>query len=189
MNNISPDSLSIMQSSEDDTLSSVSEMDENEFQRMWGKESLAKPNLANPYETRSEQFNGESSSIEIKFDQPVIAPPPDQEIREYFHARQKWVGYVAEIGQETFLATLVPIVGEGSDLEAEIYLEDVEPSDRDLVEPGAVFYWSIGYLIKPSGNRCRASQIRFRRLPPWANDKLEAAHAKAQELMSFLDEE
>lgn len=105
-----------------------------------------------------------------------------------FKAIQKWEGYVIEVHKETFFARLIPIVGEGTDQNAEIYIEEVEPADRKLIKPGAVFYWSIGYLEKSSG-RHRDSYIRFRRLPAWSQRELEAAKEKANRLKKLLNVE
>ena len=141
-------------------------------------------------QTRGIDLNEDSHSQALdipNLDQLLIIPPFPQS-QEYFNVKQKWEGYVLEVGQDTFRARLVPIVGEDADLEAEIFLTDVEDSDQVLVEPGAVFYWSIGYAIKPSGNRYQASFIRFRRLPPLTKEKLEVARAKAKQLMNFFDE-
>ena len=104
-----------------------------------------------------------------------------------FRVIQKWEGCVIEVYEETFLARLVPIIGEGADQEAEIYIEEVDPADQVLIEPGAVFYWSIGYLDKPSG-RHRESCIRFRRLPVWTQRRLKAAEKKAKVLQELLNE-
>lgn len=172
----------------DVTLGPASEADEEKWSSITGLGHFIKSNLGNADQTYVDLLNGESYTLGVNKIQFLIVPPSLCQPHEYFHVRQKWEGYVIEVGQDTFWARLVPITGEGSDLEAEIYLEDVELPDRPLVEPGAVFYWSIGYIVKPSRNRYRASLIRFRRLPPWTRDKLEAARAKAEKLMSLLDE-
>ena len=90
-----------------------------------------------------------------------------------------------EVGEDTFLARLTPIVGEGPDQEAEIYLDEVDEEERSLIEPGAVFYWSIGYLDTPSGRK-RQSVIRLRRLPAWTRRELEAARVEAARLRDLL---
>ena len=78
---------------------------------------------------------------------------------------QTWRGQVLAIGEDSFIARLEDLHGKISDEEAEILLEEVVTDDRDLVIRGAVFYWSVGYLVKIRGQRWRASQVRFRRLP------------------------
>ena len=45
--------------------------------------------------------------------------------------------------------------------------EEISPSDLQLVAPGAVFYWRIGYVDEVNGQRRRTSDFSFRRLPQW----------------------
>lgn len=99
---------------------------------------------------------------------------------------QNWEGTVLEIGAETFWARLATLAGEEGDQVAEIFLDEIDADDRALLAPGAVFYWSIGYLDKPSG-RERFSQIRLRRLPMWSAAELTAAEKKADELGELLN--
>lgn len=103
----------------------------------------------------------------------------------FFRAMQKWEGYVNEVREDSFVAVLSPITGEGPDQEAEILIDDVSLDDRPLIEPGAIFYWSIGYRDEPQ--RTRTSLIRFRRLPAWNQRDLEAARREASLLKSRLD--
>ena len=102
-----------------------------------------------------------------------------------FQTLQKWQGTVIEISPDTFLAVLTSIDGEEIEQEAEIYLNEVEEEDRYLVKPGAIFYWSIGYLNRPSG-RIRASMIRFRRVPKWSKQDVNAAKNRAESLRKSL---
>jgi hypothetical protein len=118
----------------------------------------------------------------------VLSPPRLRPAKEYFNAIQKWEGFVIEVTEDTFIARLTPIVGEGPDQEAEIYLDEVKPDDQSLIEPGAVFYWSIGYLDRPSA-RLRASIIRFRRLPTWTKREIETARTKAARLKALLHDD
>ncbi|MER8013329.1 hypothetical protein [Streptomyces griseoluteus] len=83
---------------------------------------------------------------------------------------ESWEGVVEEVFSTYFLAQLasqtMPEVHEW----AEIRIEEVSPADLELLREGAIFYWSIGYRDLPSGQRVRASIIRFRRLPPLSTD-------------------
>ena len=54
--------------------------------------------------------------------------------------------------------------------EAEILKSEISDEDLSYIELGAVFYWNIGYHVDSSGQRRRASVIRFRRLPVWKED-------------------
>jgi hypothetical protein len=81
---------------------------------------------------------------------------------------QKWEGRVLDRSSTSFLAVLTDMTNAGVEEQAEFDLEELSPDDLDLVVPGAVFYWNIGYRDDPSGERTRASIIRFRRLPAWS---------------------
>jgi len=130
--------------------------------------------------------NGDSSIAQIKLNDFLLSRPSAPQTKEFFRAIQKWEGYVLDVGPDTFRARLISIVGEGPDQEAEIYLEEVDPDDQGLVQPGAVFYWSIGYLDRPSG-RLRAAILRFRRLPAWSEAELNAARSEAKKLESLFE--
>lgn len=106
---------------------------------------------------------------------------------EHFVALQKWEGYVTAVLEETFRARLIPMKGQGGDQEAEIFLQEIDEKDRELIEPGAVFYWSIGYDDRPSG-RQRASRIRFRRLPTWSASEIAHAERDAERIKSLLED-
>lgn len=103
-----------------------------------------------------------------------------------FDLRQQWEGTVAAVEGDSFTVTLQdltdPRVPEES---AELFIEDVGESDRALIEPGAVFYWSVGYEDTPRG-RERKSIIRFRRLPGWSKQELSAVRAKTAELSDYF---
>ncbi|MFI5198060.1 MAG: hypothetical protein ACHQJD_05535 [Thermoanaerobaculia bacterium] len=62
-------------------------------------------------------------------------------------------------------------------------MDEVAPDDHVLVEPGAVFYWTIAYEHRPY--RRRTSELRFRRMPRWSVKdiaRLEAEAAKLERL-------
>lgn len=101
---------------------------------------------------------------------------------------QEWEGYVTEIHDETFVARLVDKTA-GADVpeeEGEFPFSDVSDSDRELVKPGAIFRWTIGYLKSASGSKKRVSQIVFRRLPQWTRKELALAEMKAKEIASAI---
>jgi len=133
-------------------------------------------------------LNGTSNAVPNGRQRPLAFPPPVPQSRDFFRAIQKWEGHVIDVGQDTFRATIVPTAGEGTDLEAEIYLEEVEREDRKLIEPGAIFYWSIGYLDKPSG-RQNVSVIRFRRFAAWTRHEIREALAEADRLQALFSNE
>jgi hypothetical protein len=106
--------------------------------------------------------------------------------QDSFLLMQKWEGVVTQIGDDSFLATLRDISAGGEDEEAEIFTEEISPADMSLLGKGAVFYWCIGYRDTLTGQRIRASEIRFRRLPAWSKRELDAAQKEAEELSDLL---
>lgn len=148
---------------------------------------LSKPNSSYSEQSQAHYLIDGSNQMELTLDvSPPILYYPSQHT-ERFDVRQKWEGYVLEVKNGAFIARLVPIVGQGPDLEAEISFEEIDPTDMRFLEPGSVFYWSIGYLIRPSGVY-RTSLIRFRRLPPLTERELESAKVKAVEVMKLFDD-
>ena len=137
-------------------------------------------------QTHIRYVNGESSPDEIKLNPFLFSLPSAPQAKEFFRAIQKWECCVLDVGRDTFRARLVSIVGEGPDQEAEIYLEEVDPDDQGLVQPGAVFYWTIGYLDRPAG-RLRGSILRFRRLPPLSDTELNAVRSEAKKLETLFE--
>lgn len=94
-----------------------------------------------------------------------------------------WECTVVHVDTDAFTATLRSLRDPNdSEKEAEIPLEAVTPDDLELLQPGAIFYWTIGYDISPSGTRRRASEVRFRRLPAWTKKDVERIRSRAAEL-------
>lgn len=114
---------------------------------------------------------------------------PDQEIKahEKFISLQKYEGTVIEVNNNIFLARLVDMTSNLEDEEAEFEIEEADPDDHDLIKKGAQFYWNIGYVDRSWGQRWRASLIRFRRLPVWQKNQIEAAEKDAEKLIETLD--
>lgn len=99
---------------------------------------------------------------------------------------ERWEGVVLGVENDVFRARLVDLDRRTPDEEAEVHLSEVSDEDRALVEPGAIFYWSIGYYIDRAGQRMRRSLVRFRRLPAWTRGELDNARREAEETGSIL---
>jgi len=99
---------------------------------------------------------------------------------------QRWEGTVTKVSKDSFVARLSDLSQENLEEEAEIPIEEIPEADLRLVEPGAVFYWCIGYIDRVGGQRIRASMIRFRRLPTWTQPAIEKVKAEAQRLRQIL---
>jgi hypothetical protein len=166
---------------------SISEKQEIEERELRMEELVSEPNSDAGNYTGFKHGNGSTDAINVDTGKFLFSVPPQPNGHERFQAIQKWEGHVISVGGETFTVQLRPLVGEGAvQQEAEIYLEDIDSSDRFLIKPGAVFYWSIGYLDRPSG-RLRASILRFRRLPTWTEQELKQAKLKKSILEDLLN--
>jgi hypothetical protein len=99
---------------------------------------------------------------------------------------QKWQGVVKSVDGESFLAELRDLIADGPEEEADFPIDDIPNADKELVAPGAVFYWCIGYLDTLNGQRVRASEIRFRRVPAWTEREVERAKSEAEKLREVI---
>jgi hypothetical protein len=106
-----------------------------------------------------------------------------------FHALQEWEGYVLSTTKETFEAKLIDktdLIRNSTPELAVFELSEVNSSDLSLLQAGAVFRWSIGYQVLPSGTKQRVSQIVFRRMPAWTEQEVLEAKAEASALMKKI---
>ena len=117
---------------------------------------------------------------------PIVWYPFKSQRATMFRSFIKWRGVVLKIYEDCFLCRLVDQDGNSPDEEAEILLTEISDEDLQLIDIGAVFYWSIGYQINPSGTRTRSSIIRFRRLPVWRSEELSEAQKKAEKTLIAL---
>jgi hypothetical protein len=132
--------------------------------------------------------NGTSENYRLRFpDLPMTMPVPEPS-RETFLAIQKWEGYVTKVDKPRFWAVLTVLKGEGPEQIAELDFADVSSDDYELLIPGAVFYWNIGYTYRRSGVK-KTSEIRFRRLPPLTSDEIQRIERKAERLERLFDDE
>ncbi|MDP2815251.1 MAG: methyl-accepting chemotaxis protein, partial [Rectinemataceae bacterium] len=99
---------------------------------------------------------------------------------------QQWEGRVIQVSANDFTAIVADKTNTSNDDEEIVFdIEDVLDEDRELITPGAVFYWSIGY-DDSSGSRRRVSQILFRRLPGLSNREIKEAEKKALEFANVF---
>jgi hypothetical protein len=103
--------------------------------------------------------------------------------------KQQWIGRVEEIHDDYFLASLRDAHGdEGPEEElAEIWLEQLSRSDLECVQPGAIFYWVIGYRDEPHGQRLGTSIFHFRRRLPLTEEERQTAAQRTEEVWAWLE--
>jgi hypothetical protein len=103
--------------------------------------------------------------------------------------KQQWIGRVEEVHDDYFLASLRDARGveEPEEELAEIWLEQLSRSDLEYVQPGAIFYWVIGYRDEPHGQRIGSSLFHFRRRLPLTDEERETAAHRAEEIWEWLE--
>lgn len=103
-------------------------------------------------------------------------------------ALSHWEGVVEELDGNTFRCRLVPLKDGQSDPSTveftEFSYEDLaNESDRELVQPGAILYWTIGRARNSAGTVTNVSLVRFRRLASPGAFQLRRARLEAQDLL------
>ncbi|MBW1789043.1 MAG: hypothetical protein JRK53_20915 [Deltaproteobacteria bacterium] len=115
--------------------------------------------------TSDEDDSGLTASDKKTPDVPIKLVPFLDPLKGSFKMLQQWEGRVVETGGSEFTA----IIADKTNPDVEnqfvtVNTEDITPNEVSLMEPGAVFYWSIGFFDYPGRGRSRESRIRFRRL-------------------------
>lgn len=89
-----------------------------------------------------------------------------------FQRLERRDGVVLKIDERegVFRARLVDPNTKEPDQEVEVEIDQVSPSDLDLLAPGALFFWAIGYVTRRTGRRNLVLQLDFRRLPRLGGD-------------------
>jgi hypothetical protein len=102
---------------------------------------------------------------------------------------QEWEGRVLDIDEDfsAFRVELIDRTGEQANHIAEFWTDDVPVADRELLQRGAIVYWSVGYQDDQFGSRSRSSQLRIQRLPRIGEDTGRAAERRAAELDDVFD--
>ena len=132
-------------------------------------------------------LDDDSAQVQKRKAQQVVRRPQWKDPASWFDLLQQWEGVVSDVGEETFIGVIRDLTTPQSERErVELELADVSPSDRDLLCPGAVFYWSIGYEHCESGQILRVSSIRLQRSPRWSKRRLAQSEKRAGEMTGLL---
>jgi hypothetical protein len=95
---------------------------------------------------------------------------------------QRWDGLVLECGETEFTCHLYEGDEDFPLKSATIDLEEFSPEDRQSIEPGAPFVWTIGYRVRHK-TRIRFSEFYFRKMLAWTKEEIDLG-AKAGEALS-----
>jgi len=119
---------------------------------------------------------------------PRLLDQPYEQEDAVLRPLQSWEGVVLDVGEETFSVRVADVSGEHADEEMELDKAEISEFDLELLQPGAIFYWTIGYREDlRTGGRERVSKIRLRRLPAWSRSELVAARERAATLAHELE--
>ena len=100
--------------------------------------------------------------------------------------QQEWEGRVLAVYSDIFTSIVTDKTNPSNDDEEIAFnIRDVSGEDKELIIPGAVFYWSIGYDYSLDSPK-RISQIRFRRLPGVSSREIKEAEKKALEFIDIF---
>jgi len=95
--------------------------------------------------------------------------------KNYSRKTQTWLGYVIDIDEEKFIAKLEDLNNPGGTHEIiEFSLDEVSPGDKDLLNRGSIFYWSVGSLMN-NGQFKKESILRFKRVAQWSEEEYDKA--------------
>jgi hypothetical protein len=114
---------------------------------------------------------------------PSLAAEAIKYYRPTVEACHEWDGVVEEVDRErgTFWARLVRVDEEAPDEEAQFELDEFLPDERDEIEPGTVFSWRTGLVLK-GGELVRESTVRLREVRALS----EEDHLEGKRLASWV---
>ncbi|QZT35653.1 hypothetical protein K5X82_09995 [Halosquirtibacter xylanolyticus] len=124
---------------------------------------------------RNEELSlNNNTEIEFKFDDDFEAVPKYEDMIDtkrnmFFKQSQHWIGVVEQIDGDEFTAKLEDKVTKGTYEIASFDIYDVSPSDIELLNKGAIFYWSVGYA-SDNGQIEKRSLLRFKRSVAFTED-------------------
>jgi hypothetical protein len=101
--------------------------------------------------------------------------------------RQLWEGTVIECHNGSFVGRVVDLTNHANPEELVTFdLEELSEEDRELVQPGAAFYWTVGVEQSRAGQIKNVEMFNFRRLPRWTSSAIREAEKRAAEIALLL---
>lgn len=105
--------------------------------------------------------------------------------QKYSGKTQRWEGYVTAIHEDYFQARIEDLTNPGTYEIIKFDLDEISPEDESLLKLGAVFYFSIGYVLN-NGQREKTSLLRFKRIAEWTEEEFNRAVDRGQKLSNNL---
>lgn len=123
----------------------------------------------------------------LQFNVPNIFEKVSPNYKNYITKSQNWIGYVIKLTDDSFTAKLEdqnnPTTYELAEFDIE---DDVSEGDLELLKPGAVFYWSVGFANQ-NGQQIKQSFIRFKRALIMDESDFDGLMNKADELYDSIN--
>ena len=118
------------------------------------------------------------------------SPPTDRDVRTRPSSTGKvveWEGVVDSVSGNDFSCRMKVVKGSNVEFEefSRFSFDRVDPGDRDLVQPGALFRLVVGVQAY-SGTRQHVSRLIFRRLPAWREDDIKSAQADLESVLNRI---
>lgn len=123
---------------------------------------------------RADLATGASQRAEKAFLPPLPAKAIETSVGADASVIQLWEGRVLSVDpqNEVMGVLLSAKIGQVPDHTGEIDLQWVSDQDRDLVQPGAVFYLTLFKQVR-RGSVQNAQELRFRRRPAWSRSQVQ----------------
>ena len=110
-----------------------------------------------------------------------------QQVARPDEIRQHWRGYVVRVDEDTFLAALGVISGEGPDIYANIYKNQLTPFDLAHLVANHFLEWKIGGRYDTKGIYRNFSEIRLIYQPPFTAEERADALSFAASVKQLFD--
>lgn len=117
------------------------------------------------------------------------ATPPSVNRLVGFVTERRWQGRILTVDADgNFWARVYDVDEENVDEMEEVQFDSEDVSDlmKDLVKPGGIFFWDIGFQVEPSGQRVRQSVLSFPMIPRVSQQERQAARERAERRFSAL---
>ena len=120
----------------------------------------------------------------------IVAPKYTVMATAALKPRQIWEGIVVNCTATKFIARIVDRTNPSNPEEvAEFESEEVSDDDRQLIKPGASFYWTVGTERSPAGQIRNVAIVNFRRTPRWSRASIQKASKRAKAIAAVLERE
>lgn len=119
---------------------------------------------------------------------PIPRVRDDDLFLRSFQLLHQWEGQVKEVKKDSFVAFISDKTNpENEDEEVDLDLREVDSNDLNLVRPGSLFYWAVGYEDGRGVPRQRVSRIRFKRLPGLTTRDIGRAKENAKKFAALFE--